>query len=58
VDDRAEKLARQLESAEKMLFALEAYLSQARQVIAQTRAVLKEALPGSSPSDPPGGPVK
>ena len=49
MDERAEKLAKQLESAEKTLFALEAYLAQARQVITQTRAVLLQAESGGGP---------
>jgi hypothetical protein len=49
VDAAAEKMAKQLELAEKTLFALEAYLAQARQVIANTRAVLKDAESGGRP---------
>jgi hypothetical protein len=51
VDDRAETLAKQLELAEKTLFALEAYLTQARQVLTHTRTVLKEA---QTKANPPG----
>jgi hypothetical protein len=55
VDEPAEKLAKQLELAEKTLFALEAYLAQARQVITLTRTALKEAQSGDVPAGPPGG---
>jgi hypothetical protein len=58
VDERAEKLAKQLELAEKTLFALEAYLTQARQVITHTRAVLKEAESGNGPPGDTGRSVK
>ena len=51
MDDVAEKLAKQLALAEKTLFALEAYLAQARQVITQTRAILKD---GERAAGPPG----
>jgi hypothetical protein len=58
VDERAEKLAKQLELAEKTLFALEAYLAQARQVITNTRAVLNEAESGGGPPGEAGRPVE
>ena len=58
MDERAEKLAKQLELAEKTLFALEAYLAQARQVISNTRAVLKDAESGGAPPGESGRSVE
>jgi hypothetical protein len=47
----AQKLAQQLELAQKTLLALEAYLAQAKSIVADTRKLLNEAQGGDTADD-------